>query len=76
VFCYFSVLFVLSFFFLHTWNLDKFFRLCVKKFSSAAPNEDDWKIDIDDGDGNNDIPEEKASDDDGEGRPRNRLRIC
>ena len=39
-------------------------------------NEDDWKIDINDGDGNDDIPEETASDDDEEGRPRNRLRIC
>ena len=39
-------------------------------------NEDDWKIDIDDGDGNDDIPEETAIDDDEKGRPRNRFRIC
>ncbi len=40
------------------------------------PNEEDWKIDINDGDGNDNIPKETASDDDEEGRPRNRLRIC
>ncbi len=39
-------------------------------------DEDDWKIDINDGDGNDDIPEETAIDDDEERRPRNRLRIC
>ena len=31
---------------------------------------------INDGDGNDDISEETASDDDEEGRPKNRLRIC
>ncbi len=33
-------------------------------------------IEINDGDGNDDIPEETASDDDEEGSPGNRLRIC
>ena len=35
--CVLFVLFLLFWFFLHTWNLDKFFWLCGKKFSSAAP---------------------------------------
>jgi hypothetical protein len=48
----------------------------VPKKKSEESDEDDWKIDINDGDGNDDIPEEIASDDDEEGRPRNRLRIC
>jgi hypothetical protein len=39
-------------------------------------DEDDWKIDINDGDGGDDIPEETAGEDDEEGKPRNRLRIC
>ncbi len=39
-------------------------------------NKDDWKIDINDGDENDNIPEETANDDDEEGRSRNILRIC
>jgi hypothetical protein len=39
-------------------------------------DEDDWKIDINVSDGNDNIPEETASDDDAEGRPKNRLRNC
>ncbi len=59
------------------WNKvdDKDENLSAQEEECEESDEDDWKIDIDDGDGNDDIPEETASDDDEEGRPRNRLRI-
>jgi hypothetical protein len=49
-------------------------NLSAQEEECEESNEDDWKIDINDGDGKDDIPEE--SDDDEERRPRNRLRIC
>jgi hypothetical protein len=60
------------------WNKvdDQAENLSAQGEECEESNEDDWKIDINDGDGNDDIPEETASDDDEEGRPRNRLRIC
>ncbi len=61
------------------WNKvdDQDENLFAQEEGCKESNEDDWKIDIDDGDENDDIPEETASDDDEEeGRPRNRLRIC
>ncbi len=51
-------------------------NLSAQEEECEESNEDDQKIDINDGDGNYDIPEDTASDDDEEGRPRNRLRIC
>ncbi len=48
----------------------------MPKEECEESNEDDWKMDIEDGDENDDIPEETASDDDEEERPRNSLRIC
>jgi hypothetical protein len=51
-------------------------NLSAKEEECEKSNEDDWKMDIDDGDGNDDIPEETAIDDDKERRPRNSLRIC
>ncbi len=51
-------------------------NLFAQEEECEESDENDWKIDIDDGDGNDDIPEETGSDDDEEGRPRNRLRIC
>ena len=53
---------------------DKDENLSAQEEECEGSNEDDWKIDINDGDGKDDIPEE--SDDDEERRPRNRLRIC
>ncbi len=60
------------------WNKvdDQDENLSAQKEECEESDEDDWKIDINDGDGNDDIPKETASDDDEEGRPRNRLRIC
>ncbi len=60
------------------WNKvdDQNENLSAQEEECEESNGDDWKIDIDDGDGNDDIPEETKSDDDEEGRPRNRLRIC
>jgi hypothetical protein len=49
-------------------------NLSAQEEECDRSDEDDWKIDINDGDGKDDIPEE--SDDDEERRPRNRLRIC
>ena len=51
-------------------------NLSAQEEECEESNEDDWNIDINDGDGNDNIPEETASDVDEEGRPRNRLRIC
>jgi hypothetical protein len=60
------------------WNKvdDQDENLSAQEEECEESNEDDWKMDIDDGDGNDDIPEETAIDDDEEGRPRNSLRIC
>ncbi len=60
------------------WNKvdDQDENLFVQEEECEESIEDDWKIDIDDGDGNDDISEKTASDDDEEGRSRNRLRIC
>ncbi len=51
-------------------------NLSAQEEECEESDEDDCKMDIDDGDGNDDIPEETAIDDDEEGRPRNSLRIC
>ncbi len=51
-------------------------NLSAQEEECAESNEDDWKMDVDDGDGNDDIPKETVIDDDEEGRPRNSLRIC
>ncbi len=60
------------------WNNvdDQDENLSAQEEEYEESNEDDWKIDINDGDGNDNILNETASDDDKEGRPRNRLRIC
>jgi hypothetical protein len=74
------------------WTLQDHWKLYQKKYWNKVDDqdenlsaleeeceesdEDDWKIDINVGDGNDNIPEETASDDDEEGRSRNRLRIC
>ena len=60
------------------WNKvdDQDENLSAQEDECEESNEDDWKMDIEDGDENDDIPEETASDDDEEGRPRNSLRIC
>ncbi len=41
-------------------------NLSAQKEECEESDEDDWKIDIIDGDGNDNIPEEAASDDDEE----------
>ncbi len=51
-------------------------NLSAQEEECEESDEDDWKIDINDSDENDNIPEEAASDDDEEGRPSNRLRIC
>jgi hypothetical protein len=51
-------------------------NLSAQEEECEESDENDCKIDIGDGVGNYNIPEETASDDDDEGRPRNRLRIC
>jgi hypothetical protein len=55
------------------WNKvdDQEENLFAQEEECDESDEDDWKIDIDDEDGNDDITEEIASDDDEEGRPRN-----
>jgi hypothetical protein len=60
------------------WNKvdDQDENLSAQEEECEKSNEDDWKIDINYGDGNDNIPEETAIGDDEEGRPRNRLRIC
>jgi hypothetical protein len=51
-------------------------NLSAQEEECEESNKDDWKMDTEDGDENDDIPEETACDDDEEGRPRNSLRIC
>ncbi len=48
------------------WNKvdDQDENIFAQEEECEESNEDDWKIDIDDGDGNDDIPEETAIDDD------------
>ncbi len=60
------------------WNKvdDQDENLSAQEEECEESNEDDWKIDINDDNGNYDIPEKTASDHDDEGRPRKRLRIC
>ncbi len=52
------------------WELNAQEKKCEES------DEDDRKIDINDGDVNDDISEETASADDEEGRPKNRMRTC
>ncbi len=60
------------------WNKvdDQDENLSAQEEECEESNEDDWKMDIEDGDESDDIPEETESDDDEEGRLRNSLRIC
>jgi hypothetical protein len=60
------------------WNKvdDQDENVSAQEEECEESDEDNWKIDTYDGDENDDIPEETASDDDEEGRPRKRLRIC
>jgi hypothetical protein len=60
------------------WNKvdDQDENLSAQEEECEESDEYDWKIDINDGDGNDHISEKTASDDPEEGRLKNRLRFC